>query len=372
MSSSYGQIHRGPMAADVVGRHFTQVHNDLFRDPRLSAKAKGVFGLISTHEQGYGITPASIAACMRDGVDAVKGALRELEEYGYLLRVQERTAKGTLGRATYYVTDVPGMVDLGAYLRTARSGPQAGIPPMVLTSGNTGAAPGPAGADLGKRQKPRSGPVGEIPPAVEPPAVDSPPKNTSLENTKLEETEEEAARGARGDQGDADRKRQTARPSYFAVGVIRRIVETAPQCDRGRNEFPEVIGDVEVDDLARAFDAECVRLAEHVPIAAGDDLGNWLARGLASADSLYAVLRARLRPGYATSRLIRPRRVEGPLEAPLAPPAADAAAPGCTVHGSSGPGRCGECESAERAMREEARARTERGAALARQLLGQD
>src|SRR5256885_5221869 len=54
--SRYGRIRRGEMAAD----RFTQISNELFRDPRLSFKAKGVFGLISTHRDGYGITVVKI------------------------------------------------------------------------------------------------------------------------------------------------------------------------------------------------------------------------------------------------------------------------------------------------------------------------
>lgn len=93
-------IKRGYMATD----QFTQISNALFRDSRLSAKAMGVFGHISTHEDGYGITAESISRHVRDGVSAIKGALRELEEYGYLVRSQERRSDGTLGVVVYEIT----------------------------------------------------------------------------------------------------------------------------------------------------------------------------------------------------------------------------------------------------------------------------
>nr|WP_202446864.1 hypothetical protein [Streptomyces sp. SID5468] len=95
------------MAADVIQRHFTQISNRLFRDPRISFKAKGIFGLISTHRTGYGVTPEWIAASSTDGVTAVKTGLRELERYGYLVRDQERRPDGTHGPMTYSITDMP-------------------------------------------------------------------------------------------------------------------------------------------------------------------------------------------------------------------------------------------------------------------------
>jgi DNA-binding transcriptional ArsR family regulator len=99
----YHRVKRGRMAAD----QFTQISNALFRDPRLSAKAMGVFGHISTHQNGYGVTPESISRHMRDGVSAIKGALRELEECGYLVRTRERRPDGTLGGVLYEITDEP-------------------------------------------------------------------------------------------------------------------------------------------------------------------------------------------------------------------------------------------------------------------------
>ncbi len=48
MSRFGAGVRRGAMAAD----HFTQIANSLFRDSRLSDKAKGIFGYVSTHLDG--------------------------------------------------------------------------------------------------------------------------------------------------------------------------------------------------------------------------------------------------------------------------------------------------------------------------------
>jgi hypothetical protein len=96
-------IRRGVMAGD----QFTQIANGLFRDPRLSFKAKGLFGLISTHRDGWRMTVADLTRRGRDQEAAVKSGLKELEQHGFLLRERERHLDGTLGVAAYFITDLP-------------------------------------------------------------------------------------------------------------------------------------------------------------------------------------------------------------------------------------------------------------------------
>ncbi|WP_329331207.1 helix-turn-helix domain-containing protein [Streptomyces sp. NBC_00663] len=112
-------IRRGAMAAD----QFTQIANRLFRDPRLTWKAKGLFGLISTHRDGWHITVADLARRSRDGEAAVKSGLKELEQHGFLLRERTRHSDGTLGGVVYVITDQP-----AEQLR--RSQPEPGFPPV--------------------------------------------------------------------------------------------------------------------------------------------------------------------------------------------------------------------------------------------------
>ncbi|MGW2563402.1 hypothetical protein ACWCXB_30105 [Streptomyces sp. NPDC001514] len=91
------------MAAD----HFTQIRNDLFRDPNLSFKAKGIFGLISTHRDGWRVNVTQLARLGPDGRDAITSGLKELEKHGYLVRERERRPDGTLGEVAYFITDTP-------------------------------------------------------------------------------------------------------------------------------------------------------------------------------------------------------------------------------------------------------------------------
>ncbi|MFE5894935.1 hypothetical protein ACFQ6E_39285 [Streptomyces sp. NPDC056462] len=112
-------IRRGVMAADS----FTQVANALFRESQLSYKAKGLFGLLSTHREGWRMSVADVAHRGRDGEAAVKGGLKELEKYGFLVRERERGVDGTLGAVAYFITDLPA-------LQNSRSQPESGFPPV--------------------------------------------------------------------------------------------------------------------------------------------------------------------------------------------------------------------------------------------------
>jgi hypothetical protein len=110
-------IRRGVMAAD----QFTQIANALFRDGTLSFKAKGLFGLLSTHREGWRMTVTDIARAGRDGESAVRTGLKELRSHGFLVRERERGPHGTLGAAAYVITDLPAV-------RLSRSQPASGYP----------------------------------------------------------------------------------------------------------------------------------------------------------------------------------------------------------------------------------------------------
>ncbi|MEV5645071.1 hypothetical protein AB0L67_33845 [Streptomyces flaveolus] len=110
-------IRRGVMAGD----QFTQISNALFRDGRLSFKAKGIFGYISTHRDGWQVTVAELVRRGREGVDAVTTGLKQLEQHGFLHRIRERNPNGTLGQALYVITDLPTP-------QNPRSQPESGFP----------------------------------------------------------------------------------------------------------------------------------------------------------------------------------------------------------------------------------------------------
>jgi len=164
-----GGIWRGPMGAD----RFTTISNDFFRDPNLSAKAKGVFGLISTHRDGWALTIPQIVKQMRDGTAAIRAALDELAEQGYLYRERLRNDDGTLGEMIYVVSDDKEFIRALAAKRAGRS--------TQKTEAN---------------ENRRSEPGCDFPTLGEPTLENRTPKKTIKKKTKEQEHQAPSARSA--------------------------------------------------------------------------------------------------------------------------------------------------------------------------------
>ncbi|MGX7823544.1 helix-turn-helix domain-containing protein [Actinokineospora sp. 24-640] len=180
---------RGPMGGDS----YTQVHRGVFRDPRLSAKAKGIFGLLSTHTDGWQVSIETLAADMRDGRDAIRTALRELETHHYLIRAQERREGGAFGGGAWFYTDLPAQIralgitddaliaekvtEAFTEWQNTRSRPTTNNPSSVLTSENLNLPTGSVDKRPVRSRWPRSGPTTGFPPTDNPPAVQPPAAN---------------------------------------------------------------------------------------------------------------------------------------------------------------------------------------------------
>lgn len=85
---------------------FTQIPNDWLRDERLSLKAKGLLAQLLSHADGWSLSMATLAKANHCGKDAIRSAVRELEESGYLARVQNRSDGGEFAD-TLWVTSSP-------------------------------------------------------------------------------------------------------------------------------------------------------------------------------------------------------------------------------------------------------------------------
>lgn len=84
--------------------HFTQIPNQWLRDARLSFKARGMLALLMSHTQGWQLSIASLAEQNREGKDAIRSAIQELEELGYLTRSQVNEG-GKFGESTWTTND---------------------------------------------------------------------------------------------------------------------------------------------------------------------------------------------------------------------------------------------------------------------------
>jgi hypothetical protein len=99
----------------VKSDNFTQVPNEMLRDPGLSAKAKGILCLLLSNREGWKSHVSTIVGMMVDGEEAIRSGLQELEDRMYLLRVQyrDKESKQYQGMVWSY-TDTPGEFDTKA------------------------------------------------------------------------------------------------------------------------------------------------------------------------------------------------------------------------------------------------------------------
>lgn len=89
--------------------HFTQVRNEWVRDERLSRRARGLLVELMSHAPGWTVTVSSLMQVGPEGRDALRSAIAELEEHGYLVREQTRTEDGKFADVDYVTADPWGL-----------------------------------------------------------------------------------------------------------------------------------------------------------------------------------------------------------------------------------------------------------------------
>ena len=86
--------------------NYTVVDNTFIRDMNLSMKAKGLMLLMLSLPPEWDYSVAGLAAICKEGMTAIRGALKELEEAGYLRRERRNNEKGYFVYE-YILTEIP-------------------------------------------------------------------------------------------------------------------------------------------------------------------------------------------------------------------------------------------------------------------------
>ena len=86
---------------------YTVMSNHHLRNRALSLKAKGLLSQILSLPEDWDYTLQGLARINRESIDAIRQAIRELEQAGYIQRSRERDEKGRLRGADYVIFELP-------------------------------------------------------------------------------------------------------------------------------------------------------------------------------------------------------------------------------------------------------------------------
>ncbi|EDM98353.1 hypothetical protein BACCAP_03788 [Pseudoflavonifractor capillosus ATCC 29799] len=88
-------------------RDYTVMSNHHLRNEKLSLKAKGLLSMMLSLPEDWNYTTRGLAKICKEGVDAIGGALRELEAAGYIVRYKLRDRHGRISDTEYVIYEQP-------------------------------------------------------------------------------------------------------------------------------------------------------------------------------------------------------------------------------------------------------------------------
>lgn len=143
--------------------HFTQIRNDVLRDERLSYRARGILAVILSFPDDWATTSEELARRGREGRDAIRAALKELEVAGYLryMKRQDERGRWSTQAVIYDTPDAPQVTvqdDLFSGTDTEDGFPGVGNPvvgkPGATRTMPTNTSPDGEGAEPAKAKAP--------------------------------------------------------------------------------------------------------------------------------------------------------------------------------------------------------------------------
>ena len=88
-------------------RGYTVMSNHHLRNKDLSLKAKGLLSQMLSLPEDWDFTLKGLSLINREQIDAIRAAVRELEQAGYIVRSRERDSQGRLRGADYIIYEQP-------------------------------------------------------------------------------------------------------------------------------------------------------------------------------------------------------------------------------------------------------------------------
>ena len=117
---------------------FTVMSNYHLNDKTISLKAKGLLSQMLSLPESWDFTLRGLACINKESLDAIRTAVLELEEHGYITRRQKRGENGKLSKIEYTIYEQPQQKQpLSPRLENPNTVPQPRLEKPCLENPNT-------------------------------------------------------------------------------------------------------------------------------------------------------------------------------------------------------------------------------------------
>ena len=88
-------------------KDFTVMSNHHLKNKDLSLRSKGLLSFMLSLPEDWDYSLKGLATLNKEGIDAIRSAINELEAFGYIERSRVRNEKGQLGENEYIIHELP-------------------------------------------------------------------------------------------------------------------------------------------------------------------------------------------------------------------------------------------------------------------------
>ena len=88
-------------------KNYTVMSNHHLRNKELTLKSKGLLSLMLSLPEEWDYTLKGLSCICKEGIDAIRASVQELEQYGYVERHRIRNDKGWLTGTEYIIHEYP-------------------------------------------------------------------------------------------------------------------------------------------------------------------------------------------------------------------------------------------------------------------------
>jgi len=91
----------------IKSKDYTTICNRIFKDRRLSLKAKGLLAMLLSFSDNWNLSIKGLIAILKEGETAIRSTMNELIKHGYVERKRVKNKKGVLIGIDYTVFESP-------------------------------------------------------------------------------------------------------------------------------------------------------------------------------------------------------------------------------------------------------------------------